>query len=134
ILAAHRIPYAASISLAHAEDTLRKLRYALDQKGFRFLHVLSPCPTGWKSEAAEGIQLVRFAIKSGLFPVYEVFDGSKVKISLEPESDPAKREEALKEYFSRQGRFQKNEVDLEKVTEAIEANWKLLRMRAQASA
>ena len=134
ILAAHRIPYAASLSVAHAEDMVRKLRFALEMKGFRFVHILSPCPIGWKSEAAEGIQLVRLAIKSGLFPVYEVFDGNKVKISLEPDTDPAKRAEALKEHFSHQGRFSKNEVDLDMVQEAIAANWKLLRLRAQASA
>ncbi|MDH3455127.1 MAG: thiamine pyrophosphate-dependent enzyme, partial [Desulfuromonadales bacterium] len=68
IMAAHRIPYVASISLAHIDDTLRKLQFALDAKGFRFLHVLSPCPTGWKSEPAMGIELVRLAVRSGLFP------------------------------------------------------------------
>ena len=34
------------------------MRFALETKGFRFLHILAPCPTGWKSEPAEGIELV----------------------------------------------------------------------------
>jgi pyruvate/2-oxoacid:ferredoxin oxidoreductase beta subunit len=42
IMGAHGVPYAATVSLAHAEDTLRKLRLAMDMGGFRFLHVLSP--------------------------------------------------------------------------------------------
>src|SRR5690242_14175423 len=37
------------------DDALRKMCRALDLRGFRFLHVLSPCPTGWKSEPALGL-------------------------------------------------------------------------------
>ena len=107
IMAAHRIPYAASISLAHAEDTHRKLRYALDLKGFRFLHVLSPCPTGWKSEPALGLELVRLAVRSGLFPVYEIFDGKRHVVNIEPDFS----DEALNMYLSLQRRFQKSGLD-----------------------
>ena len=42
IMASHRIPYAASLSLAHTDDMMRKLRRALDARGFRFLHILAP--------------------------------------------------------------------------------------------
>ncbi len=58
MLAAHRVPYAATLSLAHREDLLRKVRLARRLRGFRFLVMLSPCPTGWKSEPAEGVDLV----------------------------------------------------------------------------
>lgn len=70
MMAAHRIPYAASISLGHTDGTLRKLRQALDIKGFRILYALAPCPTGWKSEPTLGMELVRLAVRSGLFPVF----------------------------------------------------------------
>ena len=59
IMAAHRIPYAATVSLAHPEDALRKMRRSIDERGFRFLLILTPCPTGWKSEPAMSIELVR---------------------------------------------------------------------------
>ncbi|RMH05021.1 MAG: pyruvate synthase subunit beta [Planctomycetota bacterium] len=127
ILAAHRVPYCATVSLAHPEDALRKFQYALDAPGFRFLHVLSPCPTGWKSEPAEGIELVRLAIRAGLFPVYEVFDGFRTVINVEPELSPT----ALERYFALQGRFRKNAVDLGRIQEMIERNWKHLRARAR---
>jgi len=120
IMAAHRIPYTASLSLAHPEDTIRKMRYALETTGFRFLHCLSPCPTGWKSEPAEGLDLVRLAIKSGLYPIYEVFDGYRLEINIEPEMS----EEALEQYFASQGRFQKSEVPIAEVRRAIERNWR----------
>ena len=123
ILAAHRIPYAASLSLAHAEDTHRKLRHALDQKGFRFLHVLSPCPTGWKSEPALGMELIRLAVRSGLFPVFEIFDGKRHVVNIEPDFS----DEALDMYLSLQRRFQKSGLTAAQLRPSIDRNWQNLR-------
>ncbi|MCB9915547.1 MAG: pyruvate synthase subunit beta [Planctomycetes bacterium] len=126
IMAAHGVPYVASVSLGHPEDTMRKMSHALETRGFRFLHVLSPCPTGWKSEPSEGIALVRLAIRAGLFPVVEVFDGWRTVINVEPEMS----REALEEYLARQGRFRKGSGDIEAVRRAVEQHWKSLRARA----
>ena len=123
VMAAHRIPYAASLSLAHADDTVRKLRWALDLKGFRFLHVLSPCPTGWKSEPALGIELVRLAVRSGLYPVFEIFDGKRYVINVEPDFS----DEALDMYLSLQRRFQKSGIGAADLRPAIDRHWQNLR-------
>jgi len=123
IMAAHRIPYAASISLAHPEDAFDKFRAAVGMRGFRFLHILSPCPTGWKSEPADGIELVRLAVRSGLYPVYSVFDGTRLRLDVEPDF----ARDALADYFARQGRFRGNQLDLSTVAAAIRANWDELR-------
>jgi pyruvate ferredoxin oxidoreductase beta subunit/2-oxoisovalerate ferredoxin oxidoreductase beta subunit len=82
IMAAHRIPYAATLSLAHPDDFAQKMSTALSIKGMRFLLLHSPCPTGWKSEPEDSIALVRLAVASGLFPVYEVFDGGAIQRSI----------------------------------------------------
>ncbi len=126
ILAAHRIPYAATVSLAHLEDTLRKMRRALDARGFRFLHILSPCPTGWKSEPALGMELVRLAVRSGLFPVVEVLDGRRLIVNIEPDFS----EEALELYLSLQRRFQKSGLKVSDVRPSIERQWRDLRTRS----
>ncbi len=128
IMAAHGVPYVASVSLAHPEDAFRKLRHALDMRGFRFLHVLAPCPTGWKSEPAEGIELIRLAVRSGLYAVYEVFDGHRLEINVEPEHSV----EALERYFAAQGRFRKAHIDHDRVRAEIEESWRRLRIRAGA--
>jgi pyruvate ferredoxin oxidoreductase beta subunit/2-oxoisovalerate ferredoxin oxidoreductase beta subunit len=125
IMAAHGVPYVASISLAHPEDTLRKLELALDMRGFRFLHVLSPCPTGWKSEPAEGIELVRLAIRAGLFPIFEVFEGWRTVVNVEPEMS----DEALEKYLAGQGRFRKGDGSVPELRRAIERHWRTLRGR-----
>ncbi len=125
-MAAHRIPYAATLSLAHPQDMIGKMRRALDLRGFRFLHVLAPCPTGWKSEPALGIELVRLAVRSGLFPVVEIVDGRKLTINVEPDFS----EEALELYLSLQRRFQNSEITAADLRPAIERNWRDLRQRS----
>jgi pyruvate/2-oxoacid:ferredoxin oxidoreductase beta subunit len=128
IMAAHRLPYAASLSLGHPDDALRKLRHALDLRGFRFLHVLAPCPTGWKSEPAHGIELVRLAVRSGLFPVIEVFDGRRLVINVEPDfSAPA-----LARYLSLQRRFSRSGIEAADLQLAIARHWQQLRHQAAA--
>jgi len=123
VMAAHRIPYAASVSLAHAEDTQKKFAHAVAQKGFRFLHILSPCPTGWKSEPALGLELVRLAVRSGLWPVYEIFDGKRYAVTIEPDFS----DEALDLYLSLQRRFQKSGLTAADLRPAIDRNWQSLR-------
>jgi len=106
IVAAHGVPYAATLSIAHPEDFSRKLATAIALRGMRFLLMHSPCPTGWKSEPGESVELVRLAVASGLFPLYEVWDGAAYRLNAEPDgTDPA-------EYFKRQKRFAAADVDL----------------------
>ena len=101
IMAAHRIPYAATLSIAHRDDFLRKLRTARDTKGFRFLLMLSPCPTGWKSAPDDSVDLVALAVRCGVFPLFEVFDGTRYVTNVQPDCEDAS------EYFARQRRFAK---------------------------
>ena len=85
---------------------------AFSLKGTRFLLLHSPCPTGWKSEPEDSIHLIRLAVASGLFLLYEVFDGSTYRINVEPDgTDPA-------EYFHRQRRFRDEEIDLDETRRA----------------
>ena len=121
IMAAHRIPYAATLSVAHPRDFARKIQTALTIDGMRFLLMHSPCPTGWKSEPADSIELVRIAVASGLFPVYEVFDGDSYRINIEPDgTDPA-------EYYHRQRRFDDDEIDLDATRQACAERMQRLR-------
>ena len=129
IMAAHRVPYIATLSLAHPEDALRKLKHALALTGFRFLHVLAPCPTGWKSEPGEGIQLVREAVQSGLYPIYEVFDGDRLVLNVES----AQSDEALERWLVGQGRFKEEAYDIGAIRAQIERTWRGLRRLIEPS-
>jgi len=127
IMAAHRVPYAATLSIAHPEDFRRKIRKALEIEGFRFFLMHSPCPTGWKTEPAETIELVSLAVRSGIFPLYEVFNGENYRINVEPDgTDPG-------EYFTRQRRFRGPEMNIEGVKSFVEARMQRLRQLESVS-
>jgi len=126
IMVAHRIPYAATLSLAHRDDFLAKVRRARRTKGFRFLLLLSPCPTGWKSEPTESVDLIRYAVQSGLFPLYEVFDGDRYRINVRPDGTD------VDEYLRRQKRYTSIKVDPAEIRRYIESQWRRLDALVQA--
>jgi pyruvate/2-oxoacid:ferredoxin oxidoreductase beta subunit len=126
IMAAHRIPYAATLSLAHRDDFLRKIRRARRTRGFRFLLMLSPCPMGWKSDPAQSVDLIRAAVGCGLFPLYEVFDGIRYRINARPDGTP------LEEYLSRQKRYQSESIDKAAIEAQIREQWALLEAMEKA--
>ena len=126
IMAAHRIPYAATLSIAHRDDFMRKLRTARQTRGFRFLLMLSPCPTGWKSEPGESVDLILTAVRCGLFPLYEVFDGRRYRLNARPDGTP------LENYISRQRRYRSELVDLEILKAGINAQWAYLEAMERA--
>jgi hypothetical protein len=57
IMAAHRIPYAATASVAYPVDLVEKVKKARTIRGTRFIHILAPCPPGWKTQNDETIDL-----------------------------------------------------------------------------
>jgi pyruvate/2-oxoacid:ferredoxin oxidoreductase beta subunit len=126
IMAAHGIPYAATLSLAHRDDFLRKISLALSLRGFRFLHMLSPCPAAWKSEPSESVELVRLAVAAGLFPLYEVFDGRRYRINARPDGTP------LDAYLDRQRRFKSVAPVAAELQRQIERKWTQLDELARA--
>ena len=99
IMAAHRIPYAATASIGYPEDLVSKMQKAATIRGSKFIHILAPCPSGWKSEPAETIKIARLAVQSRVFPLYEVERGEQYAITARPRQVP------VIEYLRRQGRF-----------------------------
>ena len=126
IMAAHRIPYAASLSIAHRDDFIRKVKTARATRGFRFLLMLSPCPTGWKSEPQQSVELIRLAVASGIFPLFEVFDGRRYRINVQPDGTP------LADYATQQRRYTRSNVDLTSLAESVNQQWTMLRTLAKA--
>lgn len=126
IMVGHHIPYAATLSVAHPDDFKRKIRHARQTKGFRFFLILSPCPTGWKSEPAESVDLIQLAVRSGLFPLYEVLNGRDYRINERPDDTP------IEEYTKRQRRYKSETIDPASIRHHIEEQWKYLNAMEQA--
>ncbi len=99
IMAAHRIPYFATVSISEPDDFVRKLEKAKAMKGFRLLHYFCPCPTGWKADSRHMMTLARLAVETGAFPLYECFGGERYVLNHPPAWSP------MAEYLKLQGRF-----------------------------
>jgi pyruvate ferredoxin oxidoreductase beta subunit/2-oxoisovalerate ferredoxin oxidoreductase beta subunit len=100
IMAAHRIPYLATASVAYPEDVFKKAKKAKEIKGTRFLHIYAPCPSGWKSRPSDTVKLARLAVQTGIFPLYEIEDGERTTMSIK-----VKERKPINEYLRLQGRF-----------------------------
>jgi len=124
IMAAHRIPYAATATVAYPDDLTRKLGKARDMKGTRLLHIFSPCPPGHKSLEKDSILISRLAVETKVFPLYEVESGVRWKLSRQPKGLP------VGEYTRLQGRFKHfTEGDLKAMQERVDYEWDLLMKR-----
>jgi pyruvate ferredoxin oxidoreductase beta subunit/2-oxoisovalerate ferredoxin oxidoreductase beta subunit len=126
IMADHQIPYAATATIAYPEDLLRKIEKAMKIRGTRFIHLLSPCPPGWRTPSELTIKISRLAVLTRIFPLYEIEDGERVIINKNPEYHP------VQEYLKLQGRFSHlNDSETIVIQENVEKNWKRLLRKAE---
>ncbi|OGP53280.1 MAG: pyruvate ferredoxin oxidoreductase [Deltaproteobacteria bacterium RBG_13_52_11b] len=99
IAAAHNIPYVATACPSYPIDLVQKVKKAANKEGPAYLHILSVCPTGWRSAPELSIRLGRLAAETGVFPLYEVEDG-QYRLTID---FPALR--PIRDYIKPQGRF-----------------------------
>ena len=67
IMLAHHVPYLATASPAYPGDLVAKFEKARRIVGTRFIHVLSPCPPGWRIDSSQSIRVARMATKAKVF-------------------------------------------------------------------
>lgn len=126
IAAAHRIPYAASASVGYVKDLRRKVEKAKSSVGPSYIHIHTPCPTGWSYDAARTIDVARAAVQSGAWPLYEIEKGRRritVKVA---ESRP------VADYLKLQGRFRHlSERDIEEIQQQVDSQMRALLARCE---
>ena len=132
IMVAHDMPYVATASPYYWKDLITKARRGIEVDGPAFLHVLAPCPRGWRSDPSKSIELSRLAVETCVFPLWETVNGeyqlstpSKV-IALAPQ-----KKKPVKEYLQVQGRFRhlftpKNAKIMEEIQRQTDEKWKRL--------
>ena len=77
IVAAHNPAYVATCSASYPLDFHDKLLKAKAMKGFKYIHIQTPCPPGWGIEEHKTVEVGRIAVESGLFDLYEIVNGRK---------------------------------------------------------
>jgi 2-oxoisovalerate ferredoxin oxidoreductase beta subunit len=124
IMEAHDVPYAATVSVAHPEDFVKKAKKAKEVHGFRFIHAFSPCPPGWRMNPTKTIEVARLAVDTNIFPLYEIENG-KLRITRKGKGLP------LTDYLSIQGRFRHlKEDEVRSMQATVDGTWKALEDRA----
>ncbi len=125
IMAAHSIPYAATASIAFPEDLMRKVSRAKEIKGTKVIHILAPCPTGWRSSPDMSVKVARLAVQTKVFPLYEVEGGEFYTVNYMPPEVP------VSAYLSLQGRFSHlSAADVSNIQARVDKGWKQLMEKA----
>jgi pyruvate ferredoxin oxidoreductase beta subunit len=132
IMVAHDMPYVATASPYYWKDLITKARKGIEVNGPAFLHVIAPCPRGWRSDPSKSIELSRTAVETCMFPLWEATNGeyqlstpSRV-LALAPQ-----KKKPVKEYLAIQGRFRhlfnaKNEKVIEEIQRQTDQKWERL--------
>ncbi len=125
IAAAHNIPYVATATHGYPFDLMEKVRKAVDTPGPAYVHILSVCPTGWRSATDTVNRQSRLAVQTGIFPLYEVVNSQyKMSITL-PKLRP------VKDYLKIQGRFRHLSDDIiQQIQERVELEYQKLLEKA----
>lgn len=125
IMAGHRIPYVATANVAFPDDLITKLEKAKSMSGTRFIHLLSPCPPGWKISSEHSIKIARMATHSKVFPLYEVLDGDNYIINHEPKGIP------IRDYLTLQNRFAHlSDEQIDELQSRVDFEWERLLHKA----
>ncbi|HTY63412.1 MAG TPA: thiamine pyrophosphate-dependent enzyme [Acidobacteriota bacterium] len=126
IMAAHYNPYSATASIGFPSDLLRKITKAKTIRGTKFIHMLTPCPTGWRTASDLSPELSILAVETNVFPLYEIENGRKYTINHRPRRLP------VREYLSKQGRFKHlSEEQVRAIQAEVDEEWERLIRNAK---
>lgn len=126
IMGAHQIPYCASACSCFPDDLRKKITEAKNIKGTKYIHILSPCPTGWRFQERLTPNIGRLAVETRYYPLYEIRDGKEYRITYQPTKNFP-----VEEYLFAQGRFKHlAKQDLAMIQKEVDQKWEELTRRA----
>ncbi len=125
----HKVPYVATASVGYPTDFAEKIKRAISIKGFKLIHLHSPCPTGWRFDADKTVYVAKLAVETGAWILWEFNQG---KFSISPPSRPfieKEKRKPLKEYIALQGRFRHlKDEDIAEIERKIDENWRIVKL------
>ena len=126
IMVGHHIPYVAQTApLGNFKDLYEKSEKAIYTEGPAFLNVLAPCPRGWGYPTDMLMDIIKLAVETCYWPLYEVIDG-KYKITYKP-----KNKLPIEDFLKPQRRFKHmfkpgNEWMIEEFQKEVDSRWQEL--------
>ncbi|MFP4170287.1 MAG: thiamine pyrophosphate-dependent enzyme [Methanomassiliicoccales archaeon] len=137
IIAAHDLPYAAQVSPHNWKDLIDKASKGFEAQGPAFLNAVSPCPRGWRYDAANTIEVAKLAVETCIWPLYEVVEGDYTLTADSKRIAEGKKEKKpVVDWLKTQGRFRHLMKDewsnvVEEIQESVDQNWERLQKLAQ---
>lgn len=129
IVASHNVPYVATASIAYPIDFIEKVRKALKIRGFKYIHLHAPCPTGWRFPAEKTIEVGRLAVLTGAWILYEIEKGVLQLTGPSKNLLEKSARKPIQEYLKLQGRFQNlTEEMTNKINEDVEEKWNEIKL------
>jgi pyruvate ferredoxin oxidoreductase beta subunit len=127
IMVAHNLPYVATACPSYPIDLMNKVKKARKIKGPSYIHCLSVCPTGWRLPPNLTIKAGRYAVETGVFPLYEVEDGKyRITIKMPENLRP------IEDYVKIQGRFRHLGADeIKMIQERVNQEYKKLMSKVE---
>jgi pyruvate/2-oxoacid:ferredoxin oxidoreductase beta subunit len=132
IMVAHGMPYVATASPYYWKDLITKARKGIEVDGPAFLHVIAPCPRGWRYDTSKTIEISRLAVETCIFPLWEAID-TEYQLSEPSEAIALKPEgkKPVREYLQMQGRFRhlftpKFEKVIDEIQQITDKRWQRL--------
>jgi len=105
IMEAHNVPYVASTSAVYPTDVFDKVTKARGMHGLRYIHMNTPCPSGWTFDPKDTVRLGKLAVDAGLVVLYEVENGEFRLTGRSAALAKAGLKASVAEYVATQGRF-----------------------------
>lgn len=128
IVASHNVPYIATASIGYPLDFAEKLRKASKIRGFKYIHLLSPCPTGWRFPPERTIEIGRLAVLTGMWPLYEIEYGRFKLSSPSSRLVDKDRRVPVEKYIKVQGRFHHwSEEDIREIQRRVDEMWEEIK-------
>jgi len=127
IAAAHGIPYVATACPSYRFDLMKKVKKGAESKGPAYVHILAPCPTGWRHGSDLTIEIGKLAVQTGIFPLYEIENGRYRLNADPPELKP------VGEYLKQQGRYRHlTDEQIESIQEMVNEDYARLKEKVAA--
>ncbi len=124
IIAAHNPTYVATCSAAYPLDFYNKIIKAIGLKGMKYIHIHTPCPSGWGMAERLSITVGKMAVNAGLYDLYEVENGKKSLSGPSSKLLQKKKLPRIAEYFKTQSRFRSlSEQQIAEIQAEIDAKW-----------
>jgi phenylglyoxylate dehydrogenase beta subunit len=126
LMVMHHCEYVATASLAFMEDYYAKLDKALlaAKRGLAYIHVFSPCPTGWRFPPSQLIELSRKAVETNLVPLWEYVDNEGQIRFTHPVENPL----PIERYLSLVGKYRHlDETQIEHIQKRAQQQIEILK-------